>query len=531
MSRYRLENFRQNVARLLDYLRRNDPRNLCAVFDVGTKATKLLVGPKKPPTRETWNSSAFFNDGQLFPLGSDFDVWKNRLDIKSSGALEGVCYFVETYRKVLSEVGMPVENMHGVGTAVFRWMNNQEEVVNHIRKYAGVDIHILKAYDEAYLSGRSIFHTYTFGASDRDALGDDDVIILFDQGGGSTEVSYFRPKGVLKGELDSLHEFGTVSLQRMFFELPGNKNDERLDPTKNRNKISTQFGRVREALVERVAAWPGFPELRRDNVKIHAYGMGTALSKCLRGGNIFNQHNRVLTNREMDETLAGHCLDLDGSSQQVRTLFAAVEEEQVTGGKAISDKLVMLYGLPVYQQLLLKFSLDRLRFAGFGLRYGAYFAVCYGQKLNNLDESKDENRSNRQVASEPIKVFLSHPSADNKLAKQIAEDLQQAGIDVWLDEAEILVGDRIIAKIAEGISKSQFLAVMLSKKSQESNWVEKEVSVKLTEEINSQKTCVLPIRLDDCKLPSFLADKAYADFRTDYKSGLRDLIRAINSCK
>jgi exopolyphosphatase/pppGpp-phosphohydrolase len=532
MPRYRLENFKQNVARLLDYLKRNDPLDLCAIFDIGTKATKLLVGPKKPPTRETWNSSAFFNDGQLFPLGADFDLWKNRLDIKSSGALEGVCYFVETYRKVLSEVGVPLGNIHGVGTAVFRWMNNQEEVVNHMRKHAGFDIHILEAQDEAYLSGLSIFHTYTFGTTDQDAFGTDDIILLFDQGGGSTEVSYFRPKGESKGNLDSLHEFGTVSLQRMFFEPPPKPGDDGPpDPTMNRNRISTQFGRIKEYLGERVAAWPGFPELLEDRVKIHAYGMGTALSKCLRGGNIFSQHNRLLTIQDMDETLSKSCQDLDNSKQQVKTLFAALKEEQVTGRKELSDRLVMLYGLPVYQQLLLKFGLDRLRFAGFGLRYGAYFAVCYGRKLNNLDESKDENSSNRQLANEPIKVFLSHTSADNKLAKQIAEDLQQAGIGVWLDEAEIQVGDRIIAKIAEGISKSQFLAVMLSEKSQGSNWVEKEVSVKLTEEINSRKTCVLPIRLDDCALPSFLADKAYADFRTDYKSGLGDLIRAINSYK
>ncbi len=532
MPRYQLENFQQNVARLLGYLKRNDPLNLCAIFDIGTKATKLLVGPKKPPTRETWNSSAFFNDGQLFPLGADFDLWKNRLDVKRSGALEGVCYFVETYRKVLSEMGVPVENIHGVGTAVFRWMNNQEEVVNYIRN-AGLDVHILNAQDEAYLSGLSIFHTYTFGTSDQHAFGTDDVILLFDQGGGSTEVSYFRPKGESKGRnLDSLHEFGTVSLQRMFFEPPPKAGDSGPpDPAMNRSRISTQFREVKEYLGNRVAAWPGFPELLGDRLKIHAYGMGTALSKCLRGGNSFSQHNRLLTIRDMDEALSRSCLDLDNSKQWVKTLFAALKEEQGTRGKELSDRLVMLYGLPVYQQLLLKFGLDRLQFAGFGLRYGAYFAVCYGRRLNDLGESKDENSSERQFASEPIQVFLSHTSADNKIAKRVAEDLQQAGIDVWLDEAEVKAGDRIIAKMAEGIRKSKFLVVILSEKSQESNWVEKEVGVMLHEEVESGEKRVIPIRLDGSKLPSFLADKAYADFRTDYKSGFEDLIRAINSHK
>jgi exopolyphosphatase/pppGpp-phosphohydrolase len=536
MPRYNLENFSQNLARLQEYLDRNDPSNLCAIFDIGTKATKLLVGPKKAFTKETWNSSAFFNDGQLFPLGSDYDLFRGRLDIKSSGALEGVCYFVETYRTILSGAGMPMENMHGVGTAVFRWMNNQQEVVNHIRNHAGFDIHILKPEDEAYFSGLAILYTYTFGTASQDSLGDNDVILLFDQGGGSTEVSYFYPKGNPQGEHvtphDSLHSFGTVSLQKMFFEFKKKEDSGAPDPSMNQNRISTQFGRVKDYLVERVADWPGFPELGGDKVRIHAYGMGTALSKCLGRGSNFALHNRVLTIRDMDETLARQCRELDNSSQQVRTLFAALKREQATRGKALSDRLVMLYGLPVYQQLLLKFGLDRLRFAGFGLRYGAYFAVGLGLKFDEfLSASKVDDSAMRQSVSDPIQVFLSHSSADNELAKRISEGLQKAGIKVFFDEAEIRVGDSFVEKIAEGISKSRFLAVMVSKNSLESHWVRKELNMKMAEEVKTKKVCVLPILVDECELPALLADTTYADFRTDFKSGLEDLLRTINAYK
>ena len=538
MPRYNLENFSQNLARLQEYLDRNEPSNLCAIFDIGTKATKLLVGPKKPFTKETWNSSAFFNDGQLFPLGSDFDVFRNRLDIKGSGALEGVCYFVEKYRTILSGAGVPMENMHGVGTAVFRWMNNQDEVVSHIRKYAGFDIHILKP-DDAYFSGLSILTTYTFGTTSQDSLGDNDVILLFDQGGGSTEVSYFyakgsNPKGGPVTKHDSLHSFGTVSLQRIFFDLRDKETEDQgaPDPKKNQNRISTQFGRVKKNLVERIDDWPGFPELGGDKVRIHAYGMGTALSKCLGRGSNFALHNRVLTIRDMDETLARQCRELDNSSQQVRTLFAALKQEQATRGKALSDRLVMLYGLPVYQQLLLKFGLDRLRFAGFGLRYGAYFAVGLGVQFGEfLSTSKADDSAGRQPVSEPIQVFLSHSSADNKLAKQVSEGLQEAGIKVFFDEGEIRVGDSFVAKIAEGISKSRFLAVMVSKNSLESNWVWKEVAMKLAEAVKTNRVCILPILVDECELPTLLGDMRYADFRTDFKSGLEDLLRTINEYK
>lgn len=529
-----MENFEDNVARLHRYLDKSDARNLCAVFDIGTKATKLLVGPKTPPSKETWGSSAFFNDGQLFPLGSDYDLFKNRLDIKSSGALEGVCYFVNFYRDLLQKRGMATNDMHGVGTAVFRWMNNQKEVVSHIREQTELDIHVLAPRDEAQLSCFSIFRTYAMGTVDQAPLGANDVILLFDQGGGSTEVSYFavRQSASGAGRHHSLHHFGTVSLQRMFFDFhDGNSAGTRPDPTKNQNRISTQLRRVREYLAGRVTEWEGFPELDSDKITIHAYGMGTALSKCLKGGNIFSQHNRTLTVQAMDDTLARQCQELDNSTQQVRTLYAALKLEQASGGKALSDRLVMLYGLPVYQELLLKFGLDRLRFAGFGLRYGVYYAVCSGLKLEHFDRAGVDSDLSGQARGERIQVFLSYSRTDRDLAKRISADLEEAGINVWLDDAETRVGKSILAKLEKGISESRFLAPMFSKSSLESEWVRLEWRTKFTEGLNNRKITVLPIRLDDCEIPMLLADTDCADFSKDYRKGLGDLLRAINDYK
>lgn len=529
VTRYRLENFEENIARLNAYLDTHDPSNLCAVFDVGTKATRLLVGSKKLPSTEMWKKTTFFNDGQRFPLGLDFDLFRGRLDIKSSGALEGVCFFLESYARLLNGRGMPKENMHGVGTAVFRWMNNQDEVTAHIRRHAGFDIHVLKPFDEAYLSCLSIFHTYTLGNPDQASFGLDDVILLFDQGGGSTEVSCFRPKGdAAAGKLDSLHDFGTVTLQRTFFDTreEGSEGNGPPDPTRNRNRISTQFGKVKEQLRKRVAEWPGFPDLRHDGAKIHAYGMGTALSKCLRGGNVFSQHNRTLTIEGMDAVLARECQDLERSSQQVKTLYAALKKEEELGGKAISDKLVLLYGLPVYQELLLKFGLDHLRFAGFGLRFGAYIAVCGGQRLNHLSPQEVADGMTG-LAPNQTTVYLAHSSADRAMAERITEGLRKAGIGVWLDKNELRVGDRIISQMGAGIRSSRFMAVMISKESNKSDWVREEWEAKLADDKKTGRNSLLPIVVDDCDVPPFLDTRLCADFRSDYEAGLKDLLTAI----
>ena len=47
---------------------------------------------------------------------------------------------------------------------------------------------------------------------------------------------------------------------------------------------------------------------------------------------------------------------------------------------------------------------------------------------------------------------------------------------VWLDEAEIDIGDSLIAKIDEGMKLSRYIAVVLSKKSIDAPWVKKEAS-------------------------------------------------------
>lgn len=45
--------------------------------------------------------------------------------------------------------------------------------------------------------------------------------------------------------------------------------------------------------------------------------------------------------------------------------------------------------------------------------------------------------------------------------------------------------------------------------------------------MNTRKIIVLPIMYRNCNIPLFLADRKYADFRTDYHQGFIDLCRAL----
>ncbi len=124
-------------------------------------------------------------------------------------------------------------------------------------------------------------------------------------------------------------------------------------------------------------------------------------------------------------------------------------------------------------------------------------------------------------------IFLSYSNKDKSLARKIARDLGKKGINVWLADWEIFVGDSISQKIQNGLKKTRFIAVLLSKHSIKSNWVEKEWQTKIDCEVRDGNVTILPLKADDCEIPPLLKDKKYANFTKNYEYGLNELIQAV----
>src|SRR6266567_6600689 len=92
-------------------------------------------------------------------------------------------------------------------------------------------------------------------------------------------------------------------------------------------------------------------------------------------------------------------------------------------------------------------------------------------------------------------IFLSYSSRDRLFADRLYQKLCNAGITVWYDQNEISIGDSIPLKIGEGLSRSDFLLVVLSEAAIESNWVIAELTPKILHRVESQKVTILPIVL------------------------------------
>ena len=113
----------------------------------------------------------------------------------------------------------------------------------------------------------------------------------------------------------------------------------------------------------------------------------------------------------------------------------------------------------------------------------------------------------------PASAFLCHSSADKEHARRLAIALATRGVRPWIDEAEIRIGDSLIQKIEHGVETTTCLVPILSKHSVASPWCQEELRMALATQIASGAKRVLPVLIDDCKIPGFLVEKAYADLK------------------
>jgi len=90
-------------------------------------------------------------------------------------------------------------------------------------------------------------------------------------------------------------------------------------------------------------------------------------------------------------------------------------------------------------------------------------------------------------------------------------------------------GDSIPTQIGIGIDDCDFVLLLLSEKSTSSNWVEREWQAKYWREVQENKVMVIPVLVEDCKIPTLLQTKKYADFRSDYTEGFGNSISSISN--
>jgi tetratricopeptide (TPR) repeat protein len=124
-------------------------------------------------------------------------------------------------------------------------------------------------------------------------------------------------------------------------------------------------------------------------------------------------------------------------------------------------------------------------------------------------------------------VFVSYASEDKSVVVRLADDLNKAGIDVWLDEWAILPGDSIVEEINKALESNRYFLPVLSTSFLRKPWPKRELQSAMMKQAGQRGHYIIPVLIEKCKLPAVIADIAYANLLEDYNEGLRRLVLSL----
>ncbi|MFZ4411073.1 MAG: toll/interleukin-1 receptor domain-containing protein [Paracraurococcus sp.] len=129
-----------------------------------------------------------------------------------------------------------------------------------------------------------------------------------------------------------------------------------------------------------------------------------------------------------------------------------------------------------------------------------------------------------------LSIFLSHSSKDKPFVRRLNKDLKSHGFTTWIDEDNIPFGGSIAKGIQSGLDTCDVLLVFLSEHSTASKWVATEWQSRFFREITDKHIQVVPVLIQKCVIPTFLADKRYIDFQEEgeYERNLSETLAYLN---
>lgn len=126
-----------------------------------------------------------------------------------------------------------------------------------------------------------------------------------------------------------------------------------------------------------------------------------------------------------------------------------------------------------------------------------------------------------------MRIFVSYSHRDSEIVSVITSCLTEEGHEIWLDSLRLQPGDNITQKISEGLEQADAIIFIISEASLRSEWVQREFSAITLQQISKRQQRIIPIRIDHCEVPSYLAERVYIDFSQDFERGLQTLSDAL----
>ena len=103
-----------------------------------------------------------------------------------------------------------------------------------------------------------------------------------------------------------------------------------------------------------------------------------------------------------------------------------------------------------------------------------------------------------------VKVFLSYAHDDEEIAREVSAFLAARSFDVWTMDS-LIPGTDFVSSISQAISEADVVAVIVSKKSARSPWVQNEYAAAVARVAQGESKTIIPVLVDDAEIPFFLS--------------------------
>ena len=110
---------------------------------------------------------------------------------------------------------------------------------------------------------------------------------------------------------------------------------------------------------------------------------------------------------------------------------------------------------------------------------------------------------------EEFDLFLSHGTPDKPWVRSLADELEQLGLRVFLDERELKAGQNWVVELSEALAGSRYLVLVLSATSVDRGWVIAEWTGYMAE--HGPLGRLLPVTIDSVEIPTILKAKQAVD--------------------
>ncbi|MCL4295323.1 MAG: SUMF1/EgtB/PvdO family nonheme iron enzyme [Anaerolineae bacterium] len=133
-----------------------------------------------------------------------------------------------------------------------------------------------------------------------------------------------------------------------------------------------------------------------------------------------------------------------------------------------------------------------------------------------------------KVSSHRLRIFLCHASADKEVVRELYHRLLADGFEPWLDEEDLLPGQKWQLEIPKAVRSADLVIVCLSRQSiTKAGYVQKEIrfALEVAEQQPEESIFLIPLRLEDCIVPEMLREWHWVDFF--HPKGYERLVRSL----